>query len=129
MAPPRPARRPWGHLTVNLSRDGKKSSRPVHRLVLEAWVGTCPEGMVACHNDGDRANDGIFKPRRGTPESNADYALRHGTRAMESRCRAAKLTEGEVVEIRRLSAEGVPVGDLAARFAVTSYNAEEIVCK
>ena len=41
---------------------------------------------------------------------------------MGSRCRASKLTEDDVVEIRRLRAEGVSMKELAARFGVTYEN-------
>src|SRR4051794_22273996 len=57
--PLRLIRRRWGHLTVNLSRAGRKTSRPVHRLVLAAWVGPCPPGLICCHNDGDTANNRV----------------------------------------------------------------------
>ncbi len=33
-----------GHLTVNLYRDGPRKHY-VHRLVLSAFVGTCPKGL------------------------------------------------------------------------------------
>ena len=37
------------HLRVSLSKDGKRQTRRVHRLALEAFVGPCSEGMEACH--------------------------------------------------------------------------------
>lgn len=116
-----------GYLTVNLAEGGKKSDRRLHRLVLEAFVGPCLPGMVACHNDGDRSNSDLANLRWGTPKANSDDMLRHGTRATGARCRATKLSEGEVIEIRRLRTEGVSFGDLAARFNVTTYNIKAIV--
>jgi hypothetical protein len=38
-----------GHLVVNL-RGHNHGMRCVHRLVLESFVGSCPEGMEACHD-------------------------------------------------------------------------------
>ncbi len=52
-----------GYPTVNLSRSGTKAARRIHRLVLEAFVGPCPEGMVACHNDGSRTNNDLANLR------------------------------------------------------------------
>lgn len=124
--PLKPIRR-QGYPTVSLARDGKKSARRIHRLVLEAFVGPCPPGMVACHNDGVRSNSDLSNVRWDTPRANSDDTLRHGTRATGSRCGATKLSEGEVIEIRRLRAEGVSFGDLAARFRVTTYNVKAIV--
>jgi hypothetical protein len=116
--PLKPVARRWGHLKVNLSRGGEKSQRLVHRLVLESFIGPCPSGLVCCHNDGDPANNNLDNLRWDTPQSNADDALRHGTRAVGSRCNS-KLTESDVLEIRRLRAEGVSTAELASRFGVT----------
>ena len=41
---------------------------------------------------------------------------------MGSMCRASKLGEEDILEIRRLRAEGVPLGELAVRFGVTYEN-------
>ena len=87
-----------GYPTVNLARGGKKTACKIHRLVLEAFVGPCPEGMLACHNDGDRANSRVENLRWDTPKANSDDTLRHGTRAMGAKCGATKLNEDEVVQ-------------------------------
>lgn len=118
-----------GYLTVNLSRAGKKSAHRIHRLVLGSFIGPCPEGLVGCHNDGNRSNNALSNLRWDSQKANADDALRHGTRAMGSRCRASKLGEEDVLEIRRLRAEGVPMGELAVRFGVTYENVLAIVSR
>lgn len=38
-----------GYITVHLRREGKRTNHLVHRFVLEAFVGPCPEGMEARH--------------------------------------------------------------------------------
>ena len=121
----KPVRR-FGYLTVNLSKDGRKAAHRIHRLVLEAFVGPCPEGMVACHNDGDPGNNNWANLRWDSPKANSADALKHGTRATGSRCRS-KLTEGQVLQIRRLRAEGVPVSELAASFKVSPGHVWSIV--
>jgi hypothetical protein len=125
--PLKPIRRRWGHLTVNLCRAGKKTSRPIHRLVLEVWVGPCPKGLICCHSNGCPWDNRVENLRWDTYQSNSDDSLRHGTRATGSRCGATKLSEGEVIEIRRLRAKGVSFGDLAASFDVTTDNIKAIV--
>jgi len=116
-----------GYPTVNLAKGGKKTACKIHRLVLETFVGQCPPGLIACHGDGDRANNDLSNLRWDTPRANADDALRHGTRAMGAKCGATKLTENEVVQIRRLRGEGVSTGELARRYGVTRKNIEAIV--
>lgn len=118
-----------GYPSVNLARGGKKTICRIHRLVLEAFVGPCPEGHVACHGDGDRANNDLSNLRWDTPRANSDDSLRHGTRAMGSRCRSAKLGERDILEIRRFRAEGVSTGELASRLGVSKKNVEAIVSR
>jgi hypothetical protein len=44
-----------GRLRVGLYINGRQRWLQVHRLVLEAFVGPCPEGMEGCHFP-DRGN-------------------------------------------------------------------------
>jgi hypothetical protein len=123
-----PLRRRGGYLGVNLSRGGIKVSRYVHRLVIEAFAGPRPEGMVCRHLDGDRTNNRADNLAWGTYSENEQDKVRHGTKAVGSRCNS-KLTEAEVVEMRRLRAEGAKVRALASRYAVTASCVEGIVAR
>ena len=58
------------HRSVTLSIDGERSHRQVHRLVLEAFVGPCPDGLEGCHNDNDPANNALANLRWDTRSSN-----------------------------------------------------------
>ena len=107
--PLRPTPQYRGHLCVCLVRDGTKCSRHVHRLVLEAFLGPCPPGLICCHNDGDPANNRLSNLRWDTYKSNSEDMLRHGTRRMGSAA-GAKLDEEDVLGIRRLKAGGRPDG-------------------
>jgi hypothetical protein len=123
-----PIRKSWGHLYVNLVRSGVKRARPVHRFVLEAFVGPCPPGCQCCHWDGVATNNRVANLRWGTPKDNADDTLRHGRRAVGAKVRA-KLTESQVLAIRRLSAQGCPTRELATRFGVSSQNVNLVVSR
>ena len=97
-----------GHLTVNLSRDGKKFPRLVHRLVLEAFVGPCPLGQEACHDpDRDPSNNTLDNLRYDTHSANMRDSVRHGTHAgsrLGEDHPCAKLAEHQaerIVELRR----------------------------
>jgi hypothetical protein len=78
----------------------------VHRLVLEAFVGPCPDGMEGCHGDGDTANNRLGNLRWDTPKSNRADASRHGTVPLGSRHGNAKLNEQQVREIRQKYVRG-----------------------
>lgn len=74
----------------------------VHRLVLAAFVGPCPEGMEGCHNDGNPLNNRLDNLRWDTPKANAQDAVRHGSwdwRIGEA-CPSARLTADDVRCIR-----------------------------
>lgn len=63
---------PAGHRLVCLNRGGVGGgvTRQVHQLVLEAFVGPRADGMDACHNDGDPANNRLSNLRWDTHSEN-----------------------------------------------------------
>ncbi len=74
-----PKKDKYGYIQVGLCRAGKRNMRQVHRLVLEAFVGPCPEGMEACHNNGNPSDNRVDNLRWDTRSENRKDALRHGT--------------------------------------------------
>jgi hypothetical protein len=124
----KPIPRRGGYLTVNLGGGVKKVARFIHRLVLEAFVGPRPPGLVCCHSDRDRTNNRLENIRWDTYLANSDDMLRHGTRLIGLRAHS-KLTVGQVLDIRNLRSEGVTVRELAARYGVTGLTIESIVSR
>lgn len=125
----KPIRLEWNYRSVNLHREGQKVTRRVHHLVLEAFVGPRPSGMVCCHYDGDPANNRLDNLRWDTPKANSDDKRRHGTMVVGERAPKAKLGEADVREIRSLHAKGTRPDDLASRFGVTRENIRAIVAR
>lgn len=82
MLAPRPT--PTGYLRVQIFR----RDRYIHRLVLEEFVGLCPDDMEACHNDGDRSNNAPTNLRWDTRLGNCQDIIAHGTHAhlQKTRC-------------------------------------------
>lgn len=73
---------------VALSREGKQKSHKVHRLVLEAFVGPCPEGMEACHWDDDKTNNHLSNLRWASKSENMHDRVRNGRhyQAVKTHC-------------------------------------------
>jgi hypothetical protein len=116
-------RRPYGcrYVVVCIRpRPGDKvQCRYVHRLVLEAFVGPCPDGMAACHNDGDTSNNRLANLRWDTHQANALDKLFHDTMPMGSKVYCAKLTEADIPVIFALRAEGLSQQAIADRLGVS----------
>lgn len=59
-----------GYWQICLRRDNVPRQRKIHRLVLEAFVGPCPEGMEGCHIDDDPDNNHISNLKWDTHRNN-----------------------------------------------------------
>lgn len=92
---------PRGYRSVVLSVAGSRRSVLVHRLVLEAFVGPCPPGMEACHQDGDRTNNVLVNLRWDDHRSNMADRIRHGTMSQGEQHGCAVLDEASVNGIIR----------------------------
>ena len=73
------------YLTVRLSENGKSRIFRVHRLVLEAFVGPCPNGLEARHLDGNPANNNRNNLCWGTPAENTEDKRKHGRHTSKAR--------------------------------------------
>ena len=117
-----------GRLSVKPCSGGKVYRRFVHRLVLEAFVGPCPDGMECCHfPDRDPANCQLTNLRWDTRKANAFDRKKHGTQLFGERQPRAKLTEDQVREILLRAACGESHEKLAGDFIVSPGNIWYIV--
>ena len=102
LRPAAPKRR-WAYYHINL---GTKTFS-VHVLILTVFVGPRPEGMEACHRDGDRSNNSLNNLRWDTPKNNCADTARHGRSNKGERHGLARLTEEKVKAIRAEYATGI----------------------
>lgn len=93
-------------------------------FVLLAWSGPKPEGMEACHDDGDCTNDKPNNLRWDTPKNNKADMVRHGTQPRGEKHPKAKVTDAQATAIVMRRAEGESLKALAAEFNIT----ESAVC-
>lgn len=66
----------YSHLAIKI--DGEYHNRYVHRLVADAFLGPCPNGMEVCHNDGDPFNNRVENLRYDTHSENQRDIVRLG---------------------------------------------------
>jgi hypothetical protein len=89
-----------GRPFLNLWKNNEQKVVRPHRLVLEAFVEKCPEGMEGCHTDGNQQNNHISNLRWDTPKNNHADKIKHNTSNSGERCNWAKLTKQQVIAIR-----------------------------
>lgn len=114
---------PNGYRAVALrNMDGKgQVSFLVHRLVLMAFAGPCPEGMAARHfPDNNRGNNNLSNLSWSTKDTNEADKEIHGTLTVGERNGMAKLTYQQVQEIRDLHAAGVSRKNIGNQFGITA---------
>jgi len=92
-----------GYPMVQLANDKGLKTRTVHSLVLEAFVGPCPDGMECLHENRVRADTRLTNIRWGTPVENTEDKRRHGTMNIGSRNGSAKMTEAQVADVLRMA--------------------------
>lgn len=68
-----------GYMHVILSDGRKRHTSRIHRLVLLAFVGPCPNGMECRHLNGDKTDNRLENLCWGTHGENHQDSIQHGT--------------------------------------------------
>lgn len=96
-----------GHLQLWLRKDGETHAVRVHRLVLEAFVGPCPEGLICSHDDDDPTNNCLSNLTWDTYSNNTKQMIKNGRRTQPNpepryglEHPGHKLTKEQVIAIR-----------------------------
>lgn len=117
-----------GHCFVRLRKDGKSIKKYVHRLVLEAFVGPCPERMECRHLDNNPMNNNLRNLAWGTKAENEADKIGNQTTNRVERNGMSKLTVKEVEEIRaRYAAGGMSQLALGKEYGVSDGTVCNIV--
>ena len=94
--------RPCGYIEIHLRASGRNDIVKAHRLVLEAFVGPCPPGLVTCHGNDDGSDNRLCNLRWGTSLSNSADAISNGRIRCGVLQPQSKLVDWQVRVIRRL---------------------------
>jgi hypothetical protein len=108
---------------------GVKKRVMVHTVVLTIFFSPRISEMVACHNDGNPANNNISNLRWDTIKANIEDERRHGTLAVGQRNWNSILSESEVVNVRSLAIKGTPTRSIANMFHVDVGTVRRIVTR
>lgn len=110
-----------GYPFVNLSKNGQQHVVRVHRLVAEAFLGPCPEGLSVNHKDCDKANNRADNLEYITHSENIRHAAENGL--------LGKLTREQVQAIRYIYQRNrrFPVDLVANKFGVSEAVIKSVV--
>ena len=101
-----------GYRIVDIRRNKKQKLYKIHRLVLETFVGKCPEGMQCNHKDGNKANNRLSNLEWITPLENIQHAEKTGLRNSRGETNGrAKMKEEDILKIRSLWKSGLYTQD------------------
>lgn len=127
----------YGYPVCTLRDSGKKEVWLVHRLVMLAFVGPCPDKHEVNHINGIRDDNRIknleYVTRSGNIQNTLDRGVAMGSAAEGaslpgSSNPAAKLTENSIKEIRKLHKTGnYTLKEIGKMFNVTAANISYIV--
>jgi hypothetical protein len=112
-----------GYLQVGLNG----ITRAVHRLILETFIGPCPEGMECSHIDNNKGNNRLENLCWETPAQNNKRKAEHGSRQNGENSTNAKLTWVQVREIRFLRKEGLAMKAIARKYGVSESAIDHII--
>lgn len=118
-----------GYLRVNLTPLDSKRPRTfrVHRLILEAFVGPCPEGMECRHLNGDKADNRLANLSWGTRQENMDDKRKHANHGPRARLYAHG---GRTMLLKEWSrATGIPYSCLWHRVSKLGLTFEEAIAR
>jgi len=123
---------PSGYIRACLWTSNKRVNKGVHRLVCEAFCGPPPtDKHHAAHRNGTKTDNSADNLRWLSKLENEHEKRDHGTVARGSKCGGAKLTEHQVMSIKRdlellpLSGRGTKIRrgallELANKYGVTT---------
>ena len=67
-----------GYQVVQLWDAPRKNTARVHRLVIAAFIGPIPDGLLVRHMNDNPADNRLTNLKLGTPQDNMDDKARHG---------------------------------------------------
>jgi len=115
-----------GYKRVELSSRGEQFPRAVHRLVAAKYLGA-PNRRQVNHKNGVKTDNRVSNLEWVTHGENMLHAAKTGLTKRGEAHAHSKLSEMEVLEIRRLCAEGLTPREVSLKFKVGRRMCSDIV--
>lgn len=119
-----------GYLQVSLNKRGKGTTNKMHRLVGQAFIPNPENKPCINHLNGIKTNNYAQNLEWCTYEENNRHAIKHKLNQMQGEHHPlSKLTEIEVLEIRKLRKKGYKIILLANKFNICKGNVSLITSR
>lgn len=125
----KPSSTPAGYKVIVLYENKKFSGVYVHREVMRAFVGECPQGCEVSHLNGDNTDNRLVNLAYETTLTNIRRKKDHGTQTMGEAHHSSKLCKDTVIKIRQLSADGFSQQQIAQRTPVSRAQVGRVLRK
>ena len=105
---------------------GRTETKLVHRVSWELHHGPIPEGMLVCH---ECDNPPCVRPEHlflGTDKDNNDDCMAKGRHSYGEKHPTAKLTEKQVIEIKKKISDGKTLLGLSKEYDISRTQLREI---
>ena len=119
------ARQLGGYGQIRIAR----KTFPVHRIAYELVKGVIPKGLLVCHHCDNKPCVNPSHLFLGTHWDNAHDALKKGRLAVGERIAQSKLSERDVLEIRRIAKLGIKRCVLGRMFKINESTVSKIVLR
>jgi len=119
-----------GYYSVILHNGDKNLDYRLHRLILETFIGPCPNGHQGLHKDDNKVNNRLDNLYWGTKEQNIEDAHRNGKIKKGVEVKLSKFTEDEIRFIRteyQFGVTGFGIQSLATKYKVDFTTMSSIV--
>lgn len=116
-----------GYFSVMLCKNSERRDFRVSRLVLSAFVGPCPKGMEAAHQNGDPSDNSLRNLRWATHSENTQDKKVHGTMARGDSHGRTKILVLERERIKQLRAAGHSLSFIAGSYGVSKQRIWQLV--
>ncbi len=118
-------RRGYESLTLRLNEVRKDYS--IHVLVAEHFIGPRPDGFQVNHIDGNKINNNVTNLEYVTQSENMKHAFRLGLQCNKGENHSqSKLTELDIIKIRRMRKMGMTYLKISEYFCVTGLTIGKI---
>lgn len=115
----RPGPQTNGYLQVDLSKDGIRKSKLIHRLVAEVFIPNQNNYLEINHKDENKTNNYVENLEWCTSKYNSNYGTRNerASQKQSKRVKGVNVETGEVIAFnstREAGSEGYSYGNVAA---------------